>query len=36
MRVVHPHVHLFEGGGIAPVAGRTPSYDWKNLTTRRG
>jgi hypothetical protein len=36
MRAVHPHVHMFEGGGIAPVAGRTPSYDWKNLTTRRG
>jgi len=36
MRAVHPHIHLFEGGGIAPVAGRTPSYDWKNLTARRG
>ena len=36
MRAVHPHVHLFDGQGIAPVAGRTPSYDWKDLTTRRG
>ncbi|HXJ79832.1 MAG TPA: TauD/TfdA family dioxygenase [Candidatus Methylomirabilis sp.] len=36
MRSVHPHVHLFDGQGIAPVAGRTPSYDWGNLTTRRG
>jgi hypothetical protein len=36
MRMVHPHVHTFEGGGIAPVAGRTPSYDWKDLTNRRG
>jgi hypothetical protein len=36
MRPVHPHVHLFDGPGIAPVAGRTPSYDWGKLTTRRG
>ena len=36
MRPVHPHVHLFDGQGIAPVAGRTPTYDWGNLTTRRG
>jgi len=36
MRPVHPHVHMFEGGGIAPVEGRTPSFDWKHLTTRRG
>lgn len=36
MRPVHPDVHLFDGEGIAPVAGRTPSYDWKDLTNRRG
>jgi Taurine catabolism dioxygenase TauD, TfdA family len=36
MRAVHPHVHLFEGGGIAPVAGRTPSFDWRHLTDKRG
>jgi hypothetical protein len=36
MRLVHPHVHLFDGQGIAPVAGRTPTYDWGNLTSRRG
>jgi Taurine catabolism dioxygenase TauD, TfdA family len=36
MRPVHPHVHLFDGQGIAPVAGRTPTYDWGNLTSRRG
>jgi hypothetical protein len=35
MRRVHPHVHLFEGGGIAAVAGRTPSFDWSTLTGRR-
>jgi hypothetical protein len=36
MRAVHPHVHLFEGNGIAPVAGRTPSFDWRHLTDRKG
>jgi hypothetical protein len=36
MRPVHPHVDLFEGKGIAAVAGRTPTYDWKNLTATRG
>jgi hypothetical protein len=35
MRAVHPHIHLFEGGGIAPVAGRTPTYDWSHLTKNR-
>jgi hypothetical protein len=37
MRRVHPHVHLFEGGGgIAAVSGRTPSFDWSPLTSHRG
>ncbi|HYB41135.1 MAG TPA: TauD/TfdA family dioxygenase [Candidatus Methylomirabilis sp.] len=36
MRPVHRHVHLFDGNGIAPVAGRTPSFDWRHLTDRRG
>jgi Taurine catabolism dioxygenase TauD, TfdA family len=36
MRPVHPHLQLFDGEGIAPVAGRTPTYDWKDLTNRRG
>jgi hypothetical protein len=36
MRQVHPHVHLFEGGsGIAAVAGRTPTFDWRPLTSDR-
>jgi hypothetical protein len=35
MRAVHPHIHLFEGGGIAPVTGRTPTYDWSHLTKNR-
>ena len=35
MRPVHPHINLFDGQGIAPVAGRTPTYDWKGLTTTR-
>jgi hypothetical protein len=36
MRQVHPHVHLFEGGvGIAKVSGRTPSFDWRPLTSDR-
>ncbi|HTZ36347.1 MAG TPA: TauD/TfdA family dioxygenase, partial [Stellaceae bacterium] len=36
MRQVHPHVHLFESGvGIAPVSGRTPSFDWRPLTSDR-
>jgi hypothetical protein len=36
MRRVHPHVHLFEGGGgIAAVTGRTPSFDWRPLTSDR-
>jgi hypothetical protein len=36
MRQVHPHVHLFEGGGgIAAVTGRTPSFDWRPLTSDR-
>jgi hypothetical protein len=36
MRRVHPHVHLFEGGsGIQAVAGRTPSFDWRPLTSDR-
>jgi hypothetical protein len=34
MREVHPHVHLFEGGsGIAAVSGRTPTFDWRPLTS---
>lgn len=36
MRAVHPHLTIFEGEGVAPVAGRTPTFDWKNLTDRRG
>jgi hypothetical protein len=36
MRPVHPHIDLFEGKGIAAVAGRTPTYDWKKLTSTRG
>ena len=35
MRPIHPHINLFDGQGIAPVAGRTPTYDWKGLTTTR-
>jgi hypothetical protein len=36
MRRVHPHVHLFEGGGgIVAVTGRTPSFDWRPLTSDR-
>ena len=36
MRKVHPHVHLFESGvGIAAVSGRTPSFDWRPLTSDR-
>jgi Taurine catabolism dioxygenase TauD, TfdA family len=35
MRPIHPHINLFDGKGIAPVAGRTPTYDWKDLTTTR-
>jgi Taurine catabolism dioxygenase TauD, TfdA family len=36
IRPVHPHVHLFEGGvGIAAVSGRTPSFDWRPLTSDR-
>jgi hypothetical protein len=35
MRPVHPHVHLFAGGGIDAVAGRTPSFDWSRLTATR-
>ncbi|HZU88799.1 MAG TPA: TauD/TfdA family dioxygenase [Stellaceae bacterium] len=35
MRPVHPHVHLFAGGGIDAVAGRTPSFDWSSLTGTR-
>ena len=35
MRRVHPHVHLFAGGGIAAVAGKTPSFDWSRLTGRQ-
>lgn len=36
LRSVHPQVQLFEGKGIAPVAGRTPSFDWSELTDRTG
>jgi hypothetical protein len=36
MRAVHRHLTIFEGESIVPVAGRTPTYDWKNLTNRRG
>jgi hypothetical protein len=36
MRAVHPHLTVFEGEGVAPVAGRTPTFDWKHLTDRRG
>jgi hypothetical protein len=32
MRPVHPHAR---GYGIEAVAGRTPSYDWSNLTSNR-
>ncbi len=32
VRAVHPHT---KGGGIAAVAGRTPSYDWSKLTKNR-
>jgi hypothetical protein len=36
MRKVHPHVQLFEGGaGIAAVTGRTPTFDWRPLTSDR-
>jgi hypothetical protein len=36
MRKVHPHVYLFEGGsGIQAVSGRTPSFDWRPLTSDR-
>jgi Taurine catabolism dioxygenase TauD, TfdA family len=36
MRQVHSHVHLFESGvGIAAVSGRTPSFDWRPLTSDR-
>jgi hypothetical protein len=36
MRKVHPHVHLFESGvGIEAVSGRTPSFDWRPLTSDR-
>jgi Taurine catabolism dioxygenase TauD, TfdA family len=36
MRKVHPHVHLFESGvGIEAVSGRTPSFDWRPLTSNR-
>lgn len=35
MRPVHPHINLFDGQGIAAVAGRTPTYDWKGLTVTR-
>lgn len=36
MRKVHPHVHLFESGvGIQAVSGRTPSFDWRPLTSDR-
>lgn len=37
MRAVHPHIHLFPGGGgIEAVTGRTPSFDWSPLTKTRG
>ena len=32
MRPVHPHIRR---NGIAPVPGRTPSYDWSTLTNNR-
>ena len=32
MRPVHPHIRR---NGIAPVPGRTPSYDWSALTKNR-
>lgn len=32
MRAVHPHAR---GHGIEAVAGRTPSYDWSQLTSNR-
>jgi hypothetical protein len=32
MRPVHPHIRK---NGIAPVPGRTPSYDWSRLTRNR-
>jgi hypothetical protein len=32
MRPVHPHI---QGGGIAAVPGRKPSYDWSRLTSNR-
>ncbi|MFO1159992.1 MAG: TauD/TfdA family dioxygenase [Reyranellaceae bacterium] len=35
MRAVHPHINLFDGQGIAAIAGRTPTYDWNELTTTR-
>jgi hypothetical protein len=36
MRQVHSHVHLFESDvGIAAVSGRTPSFDWRPLTSDR-
>jgi hypothetical protein len=36
MRRVHPHVQLFEGGGIEAVAGRTPSFDWSRAAEPAG
>ena len=36
IRKVHPHVHLFEDGvGMEAVSGRTPSFDWRPLTSDR-
>ena len=36
MRRVDPRLVIFEGEEVMPVAGRTPTYDWKGLTNRRG
>ena len=36
MRAIHPDLAIFPGEGVDAVSGRTPTYDWKTLTSRRG